>query len=1011
MTYSTFYINTNSYSLGYYNGYVYIGSYSNGTIQKVKINNISDSTLYHNFGENYRTTCIKIYNNNIYCSLIDTTQANNGSISSSSLIGDPNFGDLISGPDVNSFVIYDNVIYYTTATSIISYNIGFSNFTTLINDTDQIDTVNILANPQSIDIDGYKLYFCNKNNNNIYTYDLTEDQTTKLCTLFNDNNNGLVLYGKYIYVCSTEAQIIKRINLYTLDVSTYETLTGTDKPDLLLMVNNQLYISSRNSSKVLTRPIISIFNTNFNLLFSSNIFTYTLTNNFTINDDWDEVGLQAGKIIINGNNNTITINSLNTDTLFFGGSITSANRLEIKNLNIVANDDLLSPLLRAYGYVKINNCHFEMTGNINNNGGLVYNNIGIGIYSNIDIIMEKTSAIINGKIGNSGGSLLGLFINGCNADISNCIAIVLDNTSELGNETIDQGAGVFVGCGVGQGNNVSISHSYCIFSGSMTYSAGVIAGKFFGHNGAITLNNFYAITNITSVVTPVIDINYGQYSYFLSNYYGSGGNAFNSITATNVNFLNFNINNLKLYATDAEQFDYIANVTKFTTFSAFDSDANNEENRIGTNSYYLNYKTAEGISSYKCYYPDNNKYEVLIGSNNKILLDRLLTIPDNTINKTSYDNDFEFGAYSTPVTIPYYTSSDEMIATIDNNIVSIHLYGTVTLTAYCECDETYSYVETSATLNISKPDEATELENIGLTDTVIRNILAVNLNQDSYLANVPVDFTWGLFDIPENITIARHNMLSIFFNKNNITRFSVDNINIGLIDIGTTNIYVYKPSNELEILASDINNQSVYINLFQTNDTFTFNNGSNYIITKQVANYKIQHASDADVIKYDGDTYVIGNYTIIFGGGHLYSTTLPCLTDETTVLTPDGYINITKLKDNDLIITTDNRVVPIIKIFSTTVKGNRKTFPYIIPQSSISKNYPPHKTLLSGGHAIKYKKMWILPKLFNKFKQDKSKIYIKYYHIATPNPEIDHLIINGGLIVEAYKGYNNIKTK
>ncbi len=999
MTYSTFYNNNGSYSLAYYNGYVYIGSNTNSTIRKVNIADPTISSVFYTFDNKYRTTCIRIYGDIIYCSLIDSTLPNNGSISASTLTSSPGFGDVISGPDVNSFIMFDGALYYTTSDSVVSYNSGF---TTLINNTDNIGGELILANPQGIQTDGYKLYFCNKNNNNVYSYDLTDNTKTKLCVLANDNNNDLVLYGKYIYICSTEAQLIQRIHLNTLVITTFETFTGSDKPNTLLMVNNELFVSSSNSNQVLTRPFLSFFNSNAMLSISGNTFTYTFNNNFTINNNWDEIGLHAGKVIIDGNNTTLTIENLNTDTLFFGGGSILANRLEIKNLTIVANINLFSPLLRAYGFVKINNCHLKMTGNMIENGGLLYND-GLSIYNPVDIIMINSSSIINGKIGSFNGALLGFFIEGCKADISNCIAIVLHNSPEMGNETIDQNGGVFVGSSVGQGYSISISNSYCIFSGSMKHSAGVIGGKYLGSSGDVTLTNFYIITNITNVVASSgpSDTDYFHYSYFLSTY---GSSPFNSITATNVNFLNFNINNLKMYSTNASQFDTITNVNKYTTFNDFNAVANTEANRIGTNSYYLNYKLDGVITSYKCYYPnDNNRYEVLIGSNNKILADRLLsTIPE--INKSSYDDDFNLGAESVPAATQYYTSSDDFIADVYDNIVSIYLYGTVTITIYTLCDETYSYVENYTILNISKPTEATALEDIGLTTTVIRNILSVNLSEDSKLNTVPIDFTWGLFDIPGNKTIARHNMLSILFDKNNINRFLVDNTAIGLNDIGTTEIYVYKPSNTLQILSTDINDKSVYINLFNLDDQFIFNNGSNYIISKQVSTYKIQHAPYSDIIKSDGDTYTIGSYNIIFGGSHIYSSGLPCLTEEATVLTPNGYIKIRELKQNDFIITTENRIVNITNIFSTVVKGTRNTYPYIITQSSIGKNYPPRKTLISGNHLIKYNNHWIKPNLCNKFKQDRSKQYIKYYHIETPNPETDHLIINGGLIVEAYKG-------
>ena len=73
-------------------------------------------------------------------------------------------------------------------------------------------------------------------------------------------------------------------------------------------------------------------------------------------------------------------------------------------------------------------------------------------------------------------------------------------------------------------------------------------------------------------------------------------------------------------------------------------------------------------------------------------------------------------------------------------------------------------------------------------------------------------------------------------------------------------------------------------------------------------------------------------------------------------------------------------------------------------------NYPPEKTLLSADHLIKYDNYWIHPQISRKFLQDKSYQKITYYHIETPNYETDHLIINGGLIVESYTS-NNLESK
>jgi len=138
-----------------------------------------------------------------------------------------------------------------------------------------------------------------------------------------------------------------------------------------------------------------------------------------------------------------------------------------------------------------------------------------------------------------------------------------------------------------------------------------------------------------------------------------------------------------------------------------------------------------------------------------------------------------------------------------------------------------------------------------------------------------------------------------------------------------------------------------------------------------------------------------------------YSGTIPCLVEDTMVLTPNGYVNIKNLKENDEVITSNNRIVKITKIYKTISKGNENTYPCIIPKNGISNNYPPSDLKISQNHLIRYYNKWICPRDF--FKLDKSKNIIKYYHIKLENYLTDDLIINDGVIVESYST-NDLET-
>lgn len=133
-----------------------------------------------------------------------------------------------------------------------------------------------------------------------------------------------------------------------------------------------------------------------------------------------------------------------------------------------------------------------------------------------------------------------------------------------------------------------------------------------------------------------------------------------------------------------------------------------------------------------------------------------------------------------------------------------------------------------------------------------------------------------------------------------------------------------------------------------------------------------------------------------------------CLSPETIVLTPTGYKKITTLQEGDYVLTSNLKKSKILKINEYSCYPSKINNPYIIKKGQISMNYPPEDIKLSGGHAIKYKDDWILPKLFPKFKQDNLQRIIRYFHIELENYINDHLVINNGAIVESYGDLNNV---
>lgn len=140
---------------------------------------------------------------------------------------------------------------------------------------------------------------------------------------------------------------------------------------------------------------------------------------------------------------------------------------------------------------------------------------------------------------------------------------------------------------------------------------------------------------------------------------------------------------------------------------------------------------------------------------------------------------------------------------------------------------------------------------------------------------------------------------------------------------------------------------------------------------------------------------------------------LNCVTADCEVLTPTGYVSITKLSVGDKVMTSDFRIVEIKNIKITnlaTLKNWKQYAPYIIPAGAIAMNYPPQDIKVSPGHLIQYNKLWLLPDAGD-FEKDYSNMKIKYYHIELPNYLTDDFIINGGTVVEsnANKGTNRIR--
>ena len=147
----------------------------------------------------------------------------------------------------------------------------------------------------------------------------------------------------------------------------------------------------------------------------------------------------------------------------------------------------------------------------------------------------------------------------------------------------------------------------------------------------------------------------------------------------------------------------------------------------------------------------------------------------------------------------------------------------------------------------------------------------------------------------------------------------------------------------------------------------------------------------SDMKKYNFSTYAV------------LIKVLPCFLAGTQIMTPSGEKSIETLQKGDLIITPDNRSVPILNIFTTNILNTGKELcPVEIPADFFGNSVPSQNTYLSRHHSILWENNWIQPALnpdLFKFKEDFNNML--YYNIETPEYLRDNIIANN-MICESW---------
>lgn len=155
--------------------------------------------------------------------------------------------------------------------------------------------------------------------------------------------------------------------------------------------------------------------------------------------------------------------------------------------------------------------------------------------------------------------------------------------------------------------------------------------------------------------------------------------------------------------------------------------------------------------------------------------------------------------------------------------------------------------------------------------------------------------------------------------------------------------------------------------------------------------------------------FFIENYITLEDGAtanQINTDVIPCLLGETKVLTKKGWEKVKNLRCGDIIITQNERETKIVNVYASEIKTTKNNSPYIIPAHYFSRNYPKKQFMISPLHAIATNKKcleWCIPKIHCKdLKRMELGKEISYYHIELPNWLTDHLIIEGGTLVESY---------
>lgn len=203
-------------------------------------------------------------------------------------------------------------------------------------------------------------------------------------------------------------------------------------------------------------------------------------------------------------------------------------------------------------------------------------------------------------------------------------------------------------------------------------------------------------------------------------------------------------------------------------------------------------------------------------------------------------------------------------------------------------------------------------------------------------------------------------------------------------------------------MARSAPNDIVYVTSYNTGGTSSFLYKITDFLTAPSASI-VTGISTSDIngfytisLSSDNRRIYVGNYDATISGQLLVLTNdIPCFTAECEILTPNGYVKIMDLKKGQLVVTPDNRYIPIHNLLSIEITTTEETAPYRIPKDFFDKTVPEKDVLISPHHAYMHNGRWTMPIWTPGLQQENINEKIRYYHIQLENYTQDKLVCSG----------------